>query len=63
MFATGKWVWNVNYENSKLVTTMNLDGMIVVNTKDVLLVVDKDHVRFLSDMLKEFEGTKLEKYL
>jgi mannose-1-phosphate guanylyltransferase len=52
-----------NYEKSKLVTTMNLDGMIVVNTDDVLLVVDKNHVRFLGNMLKEFKGTTLEKYL
>lgn len=52
-----------NYENKKLVTTMNLEGMVVVNTDDAMLVVHKNHVRFLSDMLKEFEGTKMEKYL
>ncbi|MBN2016316.1 mannose-1-phosphate guanylyltransferase [Candidatus Dojkabacteria bacterium] len=52
-----------NYEKSKFVATMNLEGMVVVNTKDAILVVDKDHVRFIGDMLKEFEGTKFEEYL
>ncbi|MBU0976398.1 MAG: sugar phosphate nucleotidyltransferase [Patescibacteria group bacterium] len=52
-----------NYEKNKLITTMNLSGMVIVNTNDVLLIVDKDHVRLLGDMLKDFEGTELEKYL
>jgi mannose-1-phosphate guanylyltransferase len=52
-----------NYETGKLITTMYVNSLVVVNTKDVLLIVDKDHVRYLGDMLKEFEGTDLEKYL
>jgi mannose-1-phosphate guanylyltransferase len=53
-----------NYEEKKLLATTNLDSFVVVNTKDAILVVHKDHVRFLSDMLKEFEkDKKLKKYL
>lgn len=53
-----------NYEEKKLLTTMNLDSFVVVNTKDALLIVHKDHVRFLGDMLKGLESDKnLKKYL
>jgi mannose-1-phosphate guanylyltransferase len=52
-----------NDDGDKLVTTINLDGMVIVNTKDALLVVDKDHVRFIGDMLEKFKDTDFEKYL
>lgn len=52
-----------NYEDDKLLTTMNLEGMVVINTKDTILVVPKDYVRFISEMLQKFEDTDYEKYL
>ncbi len=54
-----------NYDKKKLVAGVNLDSMIIVNTKDALLVVHKNHVREVSEMLKsdKLKKTKLKKYL
>lgn len=54
-----------NYERNKLVTTVCLKGMVVVNTKDALLVVHKDHVKDIGEMLKndDFNQKDLAKYL
>ncbi len=52
-----------NYEKNKLVSTVGLESMVVVNTPDALLVVHKDHVKEISDMFKELEKTKYKKYL
>ncbi|MFZ2664503.1 MAG: sugar phosphate nucleotidyltransferase, partial [Patescibacteria group bacterium] len=46
----------INEERSKLLTTVGLDGFIIVNTKDVLLVVPKDKVREVSDLIKGIES-------
>jgi len=51
----------INEEKSKLLATVGLDGFIVVNTKDVLLVVPKDKVREVSDLIKEIELDKKNK--
>jgi mannose-1-phosphate guanylyltransferase len=52
-----------NYEDDKLVSTIGLEGFVVVNTKDVVAIFKKnDNVR-LKEYLKKFEGTELEKYL
>jgi mannose-1-phosphate guanylyltransferase len=54
----------INEEKSKLLATVGLEGFIVVNTKDVLLVVPKDKVREVSDLIKEIElNTTNKKYL
>jgi len=52
-----------NYEDSKMVSTMYLKDMVVINTKDVVFVVHKDYVRNIGEMLEKFEGTDYEKYL
>lgn len=52
-----------NYEDKKLIVGYGLDGMIVVNTPDALLVTPKESVRFLGELLKKMEDEKLEKYL
>lgn len=52
-----------NYEKDKLMAGVYLDGMVIVNTKDALLIVHKDHVRELSEMLRTFGKKGLEKYL
>jgi len=54
----------INEERSKLLTTVGLEGFVVVNTKDVLLVVPKDKVREVSDLIKELEtDTRNRNYL
>jgi mannose-1-phosphate guanylyltransferase len=50
-----------NYTN-QLVTTIDLEGMLVVATKDAILVCPQESVPEIKKMLKDFEGTKLEKY-
>jgi mannose-1-phosphate guanylyltransferase len=52
-----------NYVNKQLVTTIGLDGFIVVNTPDAVLVCHKKDIKKISDMLKEFKDTELEKLL
>ena len=52
-----------NEDAHKLITTIGLEGMIVVNTKDGLLVCPKDKVSELKTVLPTFESLGLEKYL
>jgi len=54
----------VNHERQKLLATIGLRGVAVVNTKDVVLVVPKENVKEISDLLVEIEkDKKLKKYL
>ena len=53
----------INKEDDKLVATAELNGMVVVNTKDVILVVHKDHVPKVKEIVKELEQLGLEKYI
>jgi len=52
-----------NEESGKLVTTIGLEGMMVINTKDALLVCHKDEVPKIKDLLKKIEENGKEKYL
>jgi mannose-1-phosphate guanylyltransferase len=52
-----------NYVNKQLVTTIGLEGFVVVNTPDAVLVCHKNDVGKIKEMLKEFKGTELEKLL
>jgi mannose-1-phosphate guanylyltransferase len=51
-----------NYEDGKLVVTVGVEGMIVVNTEDAVLVVHKDQIPLVKKIVNGFEGTELEKY-
>ena len=51
-----------NYDADKLVVVVGLEGMIVVNTEDALLVVHKDQIPLVKKMVNGLEGTDLEKY-
>ena len=51
-----------NYSPDKLVVTVGLEGMIVVNTEDALLVVHKDRIPLVKEVVNQFEGTSLESY-
>jgi mannose-1-phosphate guanylyltransferase len=53
----------LNDEKEKLVATVGLEGMIVVNTKDALLVCHKDKVPEIKELLRKMGGEGLEKYL
>ncbi len=52
-----------NLENEKIVATVGLEGMVVVNTKDAIVVVPKDKVVQISDLVKDMREKGLEKYL
>jgi mannose-1-phosphate guanylyltransferase len=52
-----------NLEEEKIVATVGLEGMVVVNTKDALVVVPKDKVVKISDLVKKMKEEKLDKYL
>lgn len=45
-----------NDEPDKLVAAVGLDGMVVVNTKDVVLVCHKDKVSEIKKLLQELKG-------
>jgi len=51
-----------NYEEGKLLAAAGLDGMIVVNTADAIVVVHKDHIKQVKQLVNGLEGTELEKY-
>ncbi|MBK6712223.1 MAG: mannose-1-phosphate guanylyltransferase [Chloroflexi bacterium] len=51
-----------NYEPEKLVAVVGVEGMIVVNMGDALLVVHKDQIPLVKQMVNDLEGTNLEKY-
>lgn len=51
-----------NYEPDKLVAVVGVEGMIVVNTGDALLVVHKDQIPLVKKLVNGFEGTELEPY-
>ena len=52
-----------NEEEHKLVTTIGLDGIVVVNTKDGMLVCKKEDVPRVKELLKNLEDKGLEEYL
>jgi len=51
-----------NYEAKKLVAVAGLDGMIVVNTEDAILVVHKDDIHLVKQLVNELVGSELESY-
>lgn len=52
-----------NEEDDKLVATIGLEGVCVVNTKDATLVVKKEDVPKIKELLKQLEVEGLEQYL
>ena len=51
-----------NYEPRKLVVAVGLEGMIVVNTDDAILVVHRDHIPLVKDVINGLPGTELEAF-
>jgi mannose-1-phosphate guanylyltransferase len=51
-----------NYEPNKLLAVVGLEGMVVVNMEDAILVVHKDHIPLVKQMVDGLVGSELEKY-
>jgi mannose-1-phosphate guanylyltransferase len=51
-----------NYEEGKLLAAVGLDGFIVVNMEDTVLVVHKDNIRLVKELVNQLTGTEFEKY-
>ena len=52
-----------NYNPKKLLATVGLEETIIVDMNDVLLVVKKDRVKEIRDLLKKIEAEGGKKYL
>ncbi len=52
-----------NYEDNKLIVGIDLDGLILVNTKDALLIAKKASVSKIKKLVENFEGTEHEKLI
>ncbi len=51
-----------NYQTDKLLVAIGLDGVVVVNTDDAVLVVSKEHIPLVKDVVNGLDGTNLEKF-
>jgi mannose-1-phosphate guanylyltransferase len=51
-----------NYEKDKLLAAVGLEGMVVVNTDDAILVVHKDDIRLVKELVNELSDSNLEDY-
>jgi mannose-1-phosphate guanylyltransferase len=51
-----------NYEEGKLMSVAGLDGMVVVNTEDAIVVVHKDNIRMVKEIVDGLIGTELESF-
>jgi mannose-1-phosphate guanylyltransferase len=51
-----------NYEEGKLLAAVGLEGMVVVNTDDAILVVHKDDIRLVKELVNELTDSDLEDY-
>ena len=52
----------VNHEEDKLMAVIGVEGLIVVNTPDALLVVHKDKIPAVKRLVDSLQGSELEKY-
>jgi mannose-1-phosphate guanylyltransferase len=52
-----------NQNDAQLVTTIGLDGFVVVNTGDTILVCHKDRIQDIKELLKKVEEEGYEEYL
>ena len=52
-----------NEDRDKLLAVVGLEGMVVVNTKDAMLVCHKDDVPKVKELLEKIEQKGLDKYL
>jgi mannose-1-phosphate guanylyltransferase len=51
-----------NYEPKKLMSVVGMDGVVVVNMEDAILVVHKDQIPLVKEMVDALADSELEKY-
>ncbi len=51
-----------NFQEDKVLTAIGLEGMIVINTENAVLVVHKDQIPLVKSLVDGMVGTELEKY-
>lgn len=52
-----------NFENNKILAGVGLNGMVVVNTEDAIIVVPKDKVVMVTELVKKMRKEKMEEFL
>jgi mannose-1-phosphate guanylyltransferase len=52
-----------NLESNKILAAVGLNGMVVINMPDALLVVPKSEVVHITKLIKKMEASGLEKFL
>lgn len=52
-----------NFEDNKILAAVGLSGMIVVNMKDALIVVPKDEVVHITDLIKQLRAENKKEFL
>ena len=51
-----------NYEPNKLMSVVGMNGVVVVNMEDAILVVHKDQIPLVKEMVNGLADSELEKY-
>jgi mannose-1-phosphate guanylyltransferase len=51
-----------NYEEDKFIATIGLEGIIIVNTKDALLVVDKGNAHKVADLVDQLRESEFKDF-
>ncbi len=51
-----------NYQSDKVLAAIGLEGMIVVNTENAVLVVHKDNIKLVKQMVNGMVDTELDQY-
>ena len=51
----------INKENGKIIATIGLENIVIVNTKDALLVCHKDKSQEVKKILNKIELNKVKK--
>ena len=52
-----------NLEKKKLITTIGLNGMVIVNTPDAIIIAPKDKVKQITELTEKLKAEGLAKYL
>lgn len=59
----GTFSWDIE-GGEKLIATVGLDDVVIIDTQDVVLVADKQHIGDIKNVLEEIRINRLEeKYL
>ncbi len=53
----------INHDKEKLLTAIGLNGFMVINTKDAFLIVHKDKIGKIKELLKKLEDADLKEYI